>query len=243
MDRENLPTKVEPVAAATRLQYRKKRMVSFRNLTEKQRNLLNASAAGFSGVSLGVLAAILMGSTDANNLTPPIPGVTAEPGDCDVSVQIFTDAPFADTVSDDMSFGDAFRAARSEVGCGGVFEWRGKLYNTFLKEEWDTMSHLEKQEFYSSIDSSYSPGSISEESEILDILNDLESDTDLYMDAEEDIVILEDEVPLLGEEVIVISAEEDILSSEQGHVEHDAFETDSDDLDFDIDDPIIITED
>lgn len=45
-----------------------------------------------------------------------------------------------DTVSDEMSFGDAFAAARAELGQGGVFEWRGNLYATDTIEEWN-VSH------------------------------------------------------------------------------------------------------
>lgn len=50
-------------------------------------------------------------------------------------------------VNDDMSFGEAFAAARAEVGSGGVFEWNGKLYNTFTAEEWEAMSSDERSDF------------------------------------------------------------------------------------------------
>jgi hypothetical protein len=41
------------------------------------------------------------------------------------------------TVSDDMSFSEAFSAAREELGPGGVFAWQGQYYNTFYAEELD----------------------------------------------------------------------------------------------------------
>lgn len=50
-------------------------------------------------------------------------------------------------VSDDMSFGEAFAAARAEVGAGGVFMWHGNLYNTYVADEWDAMSQEERAEF------------------------------------------------------------------------------------------------
>lgn len=53
----------------------------------------------------------------------------------------------ATEVNDEMSFGEAFSAARAEVGSGGVFEWNGKLYNTFTAEEWEAMSSEEKSDF------------------------------------------------------------------------------------------------
>jgi hypothetical protein len=53
----------------------------------------------------------------------------------------------ATTVSDDMSFGQAFAAARAEVGPGGVFEWHGNLYGTYTAEEWNSMSAEERAEY------------------------------------------------------------------------------------------------
>lgn len=41
----------------------------------------------------------------------------------------------AGTVNDEMSFGEAFSAARQELGAGGVFAWHGEYYNTFYAEE------------------------------------------------------------------------------------------------------------
>ena len=47
----------------------------------------------------------------------------------------------------DLSFGEAFAAARAEVGPGGVFHWHGGIYNTYTADEWNAMSHEQKQEF------------------------------------------------------------------------------------------------
>ncbi len=41
------------------------------------------------------------------------------------------------TVTDDMSFSEAFASARAELGAGGVFEWNGQLYGTFYATEVD----------------------------------------------------------------------------------------------------------
>lgn len=48
---------------------------------------------------------------------------------------------------DDMSYSKAFAAARSQVGAGGAFEWHGKVYGTYLHDEWNNMSAAEKAEF------------------------------------------------------------------------------------------------
>ena len=44
-------------------------------------------------------------------------------------------------------FGDAFAAARAEVGAGGVFLWHGQLYNTYTAEEWQSMSDAQRDAF------------------------------------------------------------------------------------------------
>lgn len=53
----------------------------------------------------------------------------------------------ATTVSEDMSFSQAFNAARAEVGSGGVFEWRGNIYNTYTNDEWNHMSAAQRAEY------------------------------------------------------------------------------------------------
>lgn len=50
-------------------------------------------------------------------------------------------------VDNSLSFGEAFAAARLQVGAGGVFEWRGNVYGTYYETEWDVMSDTEKQEW------------------------------------------------------------------------------------------------
>lgn len=55
-------------------------------------------------------------------------------------------------VDDSASFAHAFADARAQVGPGGVFEWRGKVYGTYYKEEWDNMSTAERAEYQSRID-------------------------------------------------------------------------------------------
>lgn len=55
--------------------------------------------------------------------------------------------PVATCVNDNMSFSQAFAAARVEVGPGGAFEWHGNLYNTYTIEEWSQMSDEERTDF------------------------------------------------------------------------------------------------
>lgn len=47
------------------------------------------------------------------------------------------DAPDSDGGYEDLSFGDAFDAARQDMGPGGTFEWHGQTYSTSTTEEWE----------------------------------------------------------------------------------------------------------
>lgn len=55
-------------------------------------------------------------------------------------------------VDDNASFSQAFADARAQVGPGGVFEWHGRVYGTYYKDEWDNMTAEEKHEYQASID-------------------------------------------------------------------------------------------
>lgn len=78
------------------------------------------------------------------------PGVQSEEGSvesgADEHPAVPAECPVA-TVSDDMSFGEAFAAARAETGPGGVFVWRGNVYGTYMADEWGAMSDDEKDLF------------------------------------------------------------------------------------------------
>lgn len=67
------------------------------------------------------------------------------------SAQIPDDVDVAGKVTDNMSFEQAFTAARQEVGMGGVFSWHGHWYNTFEKEEWSSLSLEQRQEYTENI--------------------------------------------------------------------------------------------
>ena len=55
-------------------------------------------------------------------------------------------------VDDNASFSQAFADARAQVGPGGVFEWHGRVYSTYYKDEWDNMTAEQKHEYQASID-------------------------------------------------------------------------------------------
>ena len=97
----------------------------------------NVMIGGVPGILIGAAGTGL--ATTASATTPVVDPV--EPSSAELSP-----LPIAE-VSDDMSFGEAFAAAREQVGAGGVFEWRGNVYNTYSEEEWGAMSPEDRAEF------------------------------------------------------------------------------------------------
>lgn len=67
--------------------------------------------------------------------------IHVEPHDMDV----------ATSVDDDMSFGEAFAAARHEVGAGGLFVWHGHTYGTYYANEWNALSPEDQQQYWSNV--------------------------------------------------------------------------------------------
>lgn len=76
------------------------------------------------------------GIYDTSTAIPVESSVSSDPGSQSWNPNT---APMASpgTVTDDMSFGEAFASAREEMGPGGVFVWHGQYYNTFYAEELD----------------------------------------------------------------------------------------------------------
>lgn len=64
-------------------------------------------------------------------------------------------------VSDEMSFGEAFAAARAEVGPGGVFHWHGGIYNTYTADEWNAMTVEQKHDFAQQVQPEIHPDELS----------------------------------------------------------------------------------
>ena len=65
------------------------------------------------------------------------------------------------SVSDDLSFGEAFEQARAEVGPGGVFHWHGGIYNTYSADEWNAMSVGQKHDFAEQVQPEVRPDELS----------------------------------------------------------------------------------
>lgn len=130
--------------------------IFLRGLSKIQKDTLLKTEIGLAGIAIGAGAFALMGFiSKANNkiVNPTEP--TPDSNENEVTheaVVICTEAPFAKSVTDDMDFEKAYTTAREEVGPGGFFEYEGKLYNTYTKEEWNNMTVEQHQEYWKSID-------------------------------------------------------------------------------------------
>lgn len=133
--------------------------------------------------------------TNGEENSAEVPGV-----DTDADYILDSDIKLATNVNDDMSFNEAFAAARSEVGAGGVFEWRGQVYGTYYGDEWNAMTDEEKDDFgknlaFAGADSSYEAEAEAEADEAVEILGVNEDDgVELidYMGADDEEVVFID---------------------------------------------------
>lgn len=91
----------------------------------------NKSAQNWKEVLLGGIPGILLGAGGVLTAQAFTPAPTPDE----------TDIPVAHSVNNDMSFGQAFAAAREEVGPGGAFTWHGNVYSTYRSDdpEWIEM--------------------------------------------------------------------------------------------------------
>lgn len=119
----------------------------------KGSTLKRVAAGAASGLLIGGVASVLMGmkakddddttDEDKSDSGQEEQGADAltNPGWVDGEISV------ASAGSDDMSFGEAFAAARAEVGPGGCFEWHGNLYATYTAEEWEGMTAQERADW------------------------------------------------------------------------------------------------
>ena len=91
-------------------------------------------------VTIGGLTGILMGAGTMFGIKAAASVGNEEPMSADEGLKVAT-------VDDSMSFNQAFEAARAQVGAGGVFTWRGNIFNTYTADEWKAMSNDDKRLF------------------------------------------------------------------------------------------------
>lgn len=138
-----------------------KKGIKISNITKEQKEVLMTVGIVGAGLAAGAGAFSLFSFANPDEVIEITPTDTKPENATNTnhnetateSVVIYTDAPFADEVNDNMAFKEAFETAREQIdGGGGVFEWRGNIYNTYSEDEWNTMSEEDKNEYFNSID-------------------------------------------------------------------------------------------
>ena len=111
---------------------------------------------GVSGIALGAAGILLTGakipggSNDENgggDITQGGGGSYTTPSNLASGVENASGISVATGVNDDMSFSEAFAAARHEVGANGAFMWHGQVYSTCYAEEWNALSPEDQNAF------------------------------------------------------------------------------------------------
>lgn len=112
------------------------------------------SAIAFGGAAYAATSMIKDNGGDAEDIEPKVDDNVAEGGsEAAVETPAAGAADFnpslqmATSVNDDMTFAQAFAAARAEVHAGGVFEWHGNVYGTYYGNEWDALSPDQQSAF------------------------------------------------------------------------------------------------
>lgn len=106
-------------------------------------------AAGVGGLAIGAVAMTLVSGREADD---EVNEITFDENAEVVNPETIVpdgEVEFAQGVNDEMSFAEAFEAAREEVGAGGAFVWHGEVYGTYTEAEWNGMSKDEQSEWAS----------------------------------------------------------------------------------------------
>ena len=136
-----------------------------KNSTQKNKETSNSkspTSAAWQTVTIGGVAGIVLGiagtrGADAFASTTAAANPDAA-NDAASRANAETDGQSASvpdvhqaTVGQELTFAEAFAAARAEVGPGGVFLWHGQLYGTYYADEWQAMSDAQRDEYAASV--------------------------------------------------------------------------------------------
>ncbi len=191
---------------------------------EKKSNGGIKLAAGLgAGAVIGAAASFL--TTDALASGTQVQSETSENGELsetqleNVGVVVDEGIDIAECVTDDMTFTEAFDAARTEVGAGGAFVWHDQIYHTYTADEWSSMSQEEKDEFGSNFRYTTQELNQSEETE------SVVENSDEVIETSDDVDVVEEEVEVVEDNIDVaeeyVEAEDYIPDVEILGVEYD----------------------
>ena len=187
---------------------------------KKQPTWQRVAAGAGTGILLGAAATLFSASAPIDH--------TEDGGEINAEHPDWTDGevPVASSVSDDMSFSEAFAAARTEVGSGGVFEWHGNIYSTFTEDEWGNMTAEQRDEYgshfnwhsdasHDTASASHSSGTThhahsSEEAEVVASSNNPEGSEQNHETSNEEVEVAGVTPSGNAEEVAVVDAEPEV---------------------------------
>lgn len=107
----------------------------------------------------GILIGARVSSAFAQQPDAGIEPVDEQDENMESAPQEVAEIQVAHSVTDDMSFSEAFAAARNEVGPGGAFVWHGNVYGTYRADdpEWQGMSDEARAEYGEAVVSQVHP--------------------------------------------------------------------------------------
>ncbi|MDE7456953.1 MAG: hypothetical protein K2M96_09660 [Prevotella sp.] len=171
----------------------------------KKANKANAwkqvTVGGVSGIALGSISTAAVAAT-TNHQTEEGEAEDTTLSGTNGAAHVDSSVPVAQ-VSDDMSFSEAFAAAREQVGSGGVFVWHGQVYNTYTAEEWDSMTPAEHAEFGSHVNVVYDEPA-----------RGTQTTTQEVPATTQEVPVTTQEVPVTTHEAPVVAVEEPVVEVE-----------------------------
>lgn len=109
---------------------------------------------GVPGIILGATGTLVGSSLAAAE--PAVADNPEEPSkEPEANPEIGNTVSVAGSVTDDMTFSEAFAAARHELGAGGVFTWHGNVYGTYYQDEWNAMSDEQRQAYAQAVSATH----------------------------------------------------------------------------------------
>lgn len=178
---------------------------------------LAASVPLFSALGYGAAKSDIFAAESLNSGAAANTGGDSRSGAVD---SVLSDEPIATGVdpmlsndaTDEMTFVEAFLAARHELGSGHYFIWHGNAYSTNSKEQWESLSDDEKADIIGSIPVDDLPDFISSEGltpVLVQTDENLEPET-LVVEDNSVLQFNEQGEPTLNDEQIEIIVEHDI---------------------------------
>lgn len=120
-------------------------------------------------------------------------------------------------VNDEMSFGEAFAAARAAYGPGAEFEWQGNTYHTYTKEEVEAQNVELIAENTEDVVSAETVADVEEYDEV-----EIEDVQVIGVDSDEAIIIDEDESAFVADvDEVYVEVYEDSYSDMDSYVQDD----------------------